>query len=280
MSSSALVTSIFDRALPSLNATRRQFGLPPLAAFFDQVLRCEGFVVLSSAAFDVASPFVPNHVHYVGPILDDPQWAEPWKAPWSDGNHDPLVLVGFSSTFQDQAPVLRNVVKALAGLRVRALVTLGEMLPEGEVQSTGSVFVVRSAPHGEILPQASLLITHCGHGTTLKALAAGVPMVCMPMGRDQDDTAARVVHAGAGVRLRPRSPARKIAHAVTQVLTDGRFRTNARRVGETISRELLEVDVVAELEKMGTARRTVSGTMARPASHPVPTSSRELEHRS
>ena len=141
-----------------------------------------------------------------------------------------LVLVGFSSTFQDQAPVLRSVVKALAGLRVRALITLGEMLPEGEVQSTGSVVVVRSAPHGEILRQASLLITHCGHGTTLKALAVGVPIVGMPMGRDQNDTAARVVHASAGVRLRLRSPAKKIAKAVAQVLADVRYRANARRV--------------------------------------------------
>ena len=194
---------------------------------------------------------MPKHVRYVGPILDDPQWAEPWHAPWPDGNHDPLVLVGFSSTFQDQAPVLRSVVKALAGLRVRALVTLGEMLPEGEVQSTGSVVVVRSAPHGEILRQASLLITHCGHGTTLKALAAGVPIVCMPMGRDQNDTAARVVHASAGVRLRLRSPAKKIAKAVAQVLADVRYRANARRVGEAIARELGDqVDLVAELEKM------------------------------
>jgi UDP:flavonoid glycosyltransferase YjiC (YdhE family) len=88
----------------------------------------------------------------------------------------------------------------------------------------------RSAPHGEILRQASLLITHCGHGTTLKALAAGVPIVCMPMGRDQNDTAARVVHASAGVRLRPRSPAKKIAKAVAQVLADVRYRANARRV--------------------------------------------------
>jgi UDP:flavonoid glycosyltransferase YjiC (YdhE family) len=89
---------------------------------------------------------------------------------------------------------------------VRALVTLGEMLPDGEVQPTASVVVVRSAPHREILRQASLLITHCGHGRTMKALTAGVPIVCIPMGRDQNDTAARVVHVGAGVRLRPRSP--------------------------------------------------------------------------
>jgi MGT family glycosyltransferase len=245
-----LITSIFDRALPSLNATRRQFGLAPLSAFFDQVLHCDGFIVLSSAAFDFASPFVPKHVRYVGPVLDDPQWAERWNAPWPPENRDPLVLVAFSSTFQDQAPVLRNVVKALAGLSVRALVTLGEMLPDGEVQSTGSVVVVRSAPHSEVLRQASLVVTHCGHGTTMKALAAGVPMVCMPMGRDQDDTAARVVHAGAGVRLKPRSPVHQITRAVTTVLTDDRYRIGAERIGAAIMGELRDNDAVTELEKM------------------------------
>jgi UDP:flavonoid glycosyltransferase YjiC (YdhE family) len=85
----------------------------------------------------------------------------------------------------------------------------------------------------------------------MKALACGVPMVCMPMGRDQDDTAARVVHAGAGLRLKPRSSAEAIARAVTQVLQDDRFRSNARRLGDAIADELRNVDVVAELERVG-----------------------------
>jgi MGT family glycosyltransferase len=164
---------------------------------------------------------------------------------------DPLVLVSFSTTFQDQGPALRNVLKALCGLRVRALVTLGEMLPEGEVQSTDNVIVVRSAPHREVLQHAALVITHCGHGTTLKALATGVPMVCMPMGRDQDDTAARVVHAGAGVRLKRTANARTIARAVTQVLGDDRFRASARRLGDAMAKELKSVDVATLLEQVG-----------------------------
>ena len=248
-----LVTSIFNKALPALNETRRGLGLEPLTSFFDQALEADAFFVLTSAAFDFASPFVPSHVRYVGPILDDPQWAEPWTPPWSPENRDPLVLVGFSSTFQDQGPVLRNVVKALAGLPVRALVTLGEMLPDGEVQSTGSVVVVRSAPHREVLSRASVVVTHCGHGTTMKALAAGVPMVCMPMGRDQDDTAARVVHAGAGVRIKPKASAETIAHAVASVLKDDRFRSNARRLRDAIAGELGRVDVAAALERIGAA---------------------------
>jgi UDP:flavonoid glycosyltransferase YjiC (YdhE family) len=143
--------------------------------------------------------------------------------------------------------VLRSVVEALAGLRVRALVTLGEMLPEGEVQSTGSVVVVRSAPHGEILRQASLLITHCGHGTTLKALAAGVPIVCMPMGRDQNDTAARVVHASAGRSAQTAVACeedRQSRRASPRRRSVSRERPTCR---EAIAREL---HLVAELEKM------------------------------
>jgi len=248
-----LVTSIFDKALPALNETRRGLGLAPLTSFFDQALEAEAFFVLTSAAFDFAAPFVPSHVRYVGPILDDPQWAVPWTPPWSPENRDPLVLVGFSSTFQDQGPVLRNVVKALAGLPVRALVTLGEMLPDGEVQSTGSIVVVRSAPHREVLAQASVVVTHCGHGTTMKALAAGVPMVCMPMGRDQDDTAARVVHAGAGLRIKPKSSAETIARAVASVLKDDRFRSNARRLRDAIAGELGSIDLAAALERIGAA---------------------------
>lgn len=256
---SKLVLSIFDAALPALNETRAQLGLPPLAAFFDQALRCDALLVLSSAAFDFSSPFVPANVRYVGPVLDDPQWVEPWTPPWPSDNRDPLVLVGFTTTFQNQGAALRNVVAALADMRVRALVTVGEMLADDEVHSAGPVVVVRSAPHREVLSHASALITHCGHGTTLKALAAGVPMLCMPMGRDQNDTAARVVHSGAGLRLKPNASSPQITRAVTELLQDARFRTNAQRSSQAIAGELKRADVVAELERIAGNARVPTG---------------------
>ena len=111
------------------------------------------------------------------------------------------MLVGFSSTYQDQAPLLQRVVDALSSLAVLGVVTLGQMLQAGDVAPSHNVTVIQSAPHGPILREASVAVTHCGHGTVMKALTHGVPMVCIPMGRDQNDTAARVVHHGAGVRL-------------------------------------------------------------------------------
>jgi MGT family glycosyltransferase len=244
----AFVTRLFERALPRLNAVRADLGLRPLPSFFDQVLGARALLVLSSASFDVSAPFVPANVRYVGPVLDDPEWARSWTPPWSAGNGDPIVLVAFSSTFQDQGDALRRIVDALATLPVRGLVTLGEMLSAGEVPPKGEVAVVRSAPHREVLEHAALAVTHCGHGTTVKALAAGVPMVCLPMGRDQDDNAARVVHHGAGVRLSPKAHASEIARSVARVLGDDRYRIAAQEIGRRIADDAARTDVVTVLE--------------------------------
>jgi MGT family glycosyltransferase len=245
----AIANRLFNGGLPALNAARAANGLAPLGSLWQQVLEVDRILVLTSAAFDLAAGAVPDNVRYVGPILDDPQWAEPWSPSWPDDDR-PLVLVGFSSNFQDQGPQLHRVVEALSTLPVRALVTLGQMLDPTEVDATDNVTVVPSAPHGQILPRAALVVTHCGHGTTLKALAAGVPMVCLPMGRDQHDTAARVVHHGAGVRLRATAPAPAIRSAVDDVLGDDRFRANAARLASAIATEQRSVDVAAEIETL------------------------------
>jgi MGT family glycosyltransferase len=246
-----VVNRLFNRALPTLNAARRANGLAPLRSFYDQVLDTDAILVLSSAAFDFASPFVPRNVSYVGPILDDPSWAEPWQQPWSATNHDPLILVGFSSTFQDQAPLLRRVIEALSSRPVRAVVTIGQMLDPDELRSTANVAVVRSAPHEMILRDASLTVTHGGHGTVMKSLAAGVPMVCIPMGRDQNDNAARIVHHGAGIRLSTRASAARIASAVDAVLGHQHYRTAAQVLATAIARESSDVDLTARLEALG-----------------------------
>ncbi len=251
---------IFGRGLPALNAARAEHGLGPVDDLWDPVRDAERVIVLTAAQFDFAAAHVPANVRYVGPVLDDPTWAEPWTSPWSADNRDPLVLVGLSSTYQDQVPLLRRIVEALSTLPVRAVVTLGQMVDPAEVQGAPNVLVVPSAPHGQILREASLIVTHCGHGTTMKALAAGVPLVCIPMGRDQNDTAARVVHTGAGVRLSPKASAAKISTAVTKVLGEESYRSKATEMATVIADELAAADVVVELEQLaGTVRATAGG---------------------
>ncbi len=240
---------LWGRGLPALNAARVELGLDRLASVYEQFDRADRLLVLTSAALDYPSCAVPANARYVGPRLDDPSWAEPWT-PWPADDPRPLVLVGLSSTYQDQLPMVRRVVDALGRLPVRGLVTLGPAVSLDGVAPPENVVVVPSAPHGAVLPHASAVITHAGHGTAIKALAAGVPLVCLPMGRDQDDTAARVVLTGSGVRLKPSASAKSIAEATRDVLDDTRYRDAARGMAEAIAAETRTDRAVAELEAL------------------------------
>lgn len=61
--------------------------------------------------------------------------------------------------------------------------------------------VAEFVPHSLVLPKAMVVITHGGMGATQKALAAGVPVVVIPWGRDQVEVGRRAEAAGAGVLL-------------------------------------------------------------------------------
>jgi MGT family glycosyltransferase len=246
---------IWAKGLPGLNRARQSVGLAPLDSIWKQFDQATRVFALTSPSFDFQPREQQPNVRYVGPILDDPSWAgTSWTPPWPADNHDPIVLVGLSSTYQDQQAALRNVVAALAPLRVRALVTLGPSLSADAVTSPAPhIVIVPTAPHGLVFPHCAAAITHCGHGTTIRALAVGVPLVCMPMGRDQNDTAVRVVARGAGVRVKPTAAVPAIRRAIERVLQEPRYAAGARALRDALAREAREVDPVALLEELAPA---------------------------
>jgi UDP:flavonoid glycosyltransferase YjiC (YdhE family) len=161
--------------------------------------------------------------------------------------------VGFSTTFQDQTAVLQRIIKALSMLNVRAVVTLGPALHGEDLPWASNVFVCSSAPHNQLLQRAAAVVTHAGHGTVIRALAAGVPLLCMPMGRDQNDNAARVVARGAGLRLSPRASVKVIRDAVLELLECERFSQSALKLSKRISKEAPGSSAVQILEEVATA---------------------------
>ena len=272
----AMATRMFNRALPPLNATRADFGLPPVASTHQQILTGP-MLLLTSPSFDFTSPHQPDNAVYAGPVLDDPSWAPDYQSPWPPDDPRPLVLVSLSSGFQDQIDVLNRIADALSTLPVRAVITLGQSVDIDAVPSRsaqGDVVVVPAAPHAAILRHAAAVVTHAGHGTTMKALAAGVPVVCIPMGRDQHDNAARVVHHGAGVRLKANAKPARIAGAVDQVLNDDRFRRCATELGRAITSltgcvdPVVVIDAVSSPRGLRTSSRDRSGASRAPRRDP------------
>lgn len=238
--------AVWNEALPALNRARADVGLPPLDHVLEQYRSAARTLLLTSEAFDLPGDLPPG-MEYVGPRLDDPAWSEPWPGLPGD---DPLVLLSFSSDFQDHVPVLRRAVEALGTLPVRGVVTTGWGVEPAELPAPPNVAVLRSAPHSQVLAQAAAVLTHAGHGTTIRALAAGVPVVCVPLGRDQLDVAARVVHAGAGLRVDPHAPVEELSAAVRAVLEQPTYRAAARRIARAIAQEVAEDRAVTAVEQL------------------------------
>jgi MGT family glycosyltransferase len=241
---------MLDGGLPAVNATRAAFGLPPLATLGDQHLAAERLLLGTSRAFDFAPAVLLPHVRYVGPQLDDPAWAAPWRSPWPAEDARPLVLVAFSTSFQDHVGVLQRIIDAAAGLPVRLLVTLGETISPEELSPAANCRLVRSAPHNIVMAEAALVVTHGGHGTVTRALACQKPLIIIPHGRDQNDNAIRVTERGAGVTLEATAPAAMFRSAIEKLLSNPGYAAAARKLGRKVAAEAEQSSVVDELEQL------------------------------
>lgn len=218
-----------------INRIRAEYGLAPVTDLFEQLDHLDRVLVLSSPGFDFPARLPPN-VQHVGPQLDDPDWAA-GPDDWRPDGDEPLVLVAMSSVFQHQTGLLARVAAALGTLSVRGVVTTGRAVEPQDVPAGPAVRVVRSAPHREVLREAAVVVTHAGHGTVLKALAAGVPLVCIPMGRDQHANTTRVLRLGAGVRVGTSASPTRIAAAVKDVLEQPAFAAAARNAARLLATE-------------------------------------------
>src|SRR5207302_7231687 len=99
--------------------------------------------------------------------------------------------------------LIQTIIHAMGQLEIEAVATSGPNLDVNTLQAPGNVHLLRSAPHDTVMQEVSLVISQGGHGTVNRALVNGVPLLILPMGRDQGDNAARVDSKGAGLQLPP-----------------------------------------------------------------------------
>ncbi|HEU0249876.1 MAG TPA: nucleotide disphospho-sugar-binding domain-containing protein [Solirubrobacteraceae bacterium] len=193
---------VVDRtALPTVNRLRGRHGLPRLDSFNELMARPQQMLVTTAEGFEYPRSDWARNVRFVGPL----DWSPPHAPPdWLANLDDPLVLVTCSTERQRDRDLLATALQALPP-SMSVLGTSAAHDPAGFDVPSGS-HVVRFLPHGAALDRAVCVVCHGGMGITQKALAAGVPVVVVPFGRDQLETARRVEFAGAGVRL----PARRL----------------------------------------------------------------------
>lgn len=243
-----LVSMGMAGSLDTVDDVRRGLGLPSVPSFGALLDRAASVMVTCPEQLDTDGHRASN-VRYVGALLEPAGPDDGWRPPGVDDGR-PLVVASLGTTPMDELPVVRRVVAGLAAAPVRGLVTLGEHLDPVDVGAPGDgVHLSGYVRHAAVLPWASAVVTHAGLGTILAALAAGLPLVCLPLGREQPANAEAVVRAGAGIALPADAPADVVAAAVRRAVSDFELRAGAARLALVIDELVTSDAAVHEVER-------------------------------
>ena len=217
-----------DAGLSSAGKALKDLGITNIRRFEELLDATEAQLVFSFSEFDRTRS---SGLVHVGP-LRSAEHSTAWSRRLADC---PLVLVSLSTAYQSQAGLLQRICDALAPLAVEAIVTTGPAVEPSELHASDNISVVQYLPHEAVLPEASLLITHAGHGTVVAGVQHGVPILCLPMGRDQPVVAARVAELGLGTIVDPTSSAEELRQAVTALLEDHSVHSACRQFAANLT---------------------------------------------
>jgi MGT family glycosyltransferase len=241
-----------------LAGLRSEAGFAPIPGDLESLWMVQDLMIATTPrSLDEAEGSLGNahKLRHVGPVLERERHGVRVALPWKDDASRPLVLVSFS-TAPEQGSIrkFQYAIDALAGLPVRAVVTVGDSVDPAALEPRDNVAVFATADHDDLMRQAALVVTHGGHGTFMRALRNALPVVVIPgMGGDQPVNAAAAEAWGVGRALAADASSDDMRAAVADVL---QARTYRERAAE-ISSRLADSDgaTQAALEIEGLLRR-------------------------
>jgi UDP:flavonoid glycosyltransferase YjiC (YdhE family) len=235
-----------ERGIPSVNhsfgrlvpldivaAAASEAGLSadPLGRMFRGV-----YVDIAPPSYQTEALPAGTRVEPLRPIAVEPPSTE--RAPdWLNRLPErPTVYVTLGTVFNDLS-VFRVLLEALADVDCNVIATVGHKSDPAELAPLpANAHVERYISQSLVLPLSSVAVAHGGSGSTLAALAHGLPMLVVPQGADQLDNAQQCVAIGAGKLLLPHElTAQAARQAVVSLLEDEAHRERARGVAHEIS---------------------------------------------
>jgi UDP:flavonoid glycosyltransferase YjiC (YdhE family) len=198
------------------------------------------------------SPF-PTTVRFRGPAAAT---GKPLPG-WWDRSDAPFVYLTFGTGLGHMtyaADVYRTALRAVEGLDVRVLLTVGRKFDPADLGPVPpNVHVEPWIEQADVLGQADVVVCHGGSGTVFGALAAGVPLVVVPLFADQSENARRTTAAGAGrtvdadaATIGP-DDAPRIAEAIDTVLATPSYRARAKQIAADMAATPAPDDVLDDL---------------------------------
>jgi UDP:flavonoid glycosyltransferase YjiC (YdhE family) len=243
-----LVAIGLERGRRDYNDCRARLGLDPLPYVHTGLSRSLTLVA-TLPALEYPRAW-PPWLRIVGPLMWEPP-GERVDPPPGDG---PVVLIAPSTAQDREHGLLRAALAGLAHEPVRVIASWNGREPDPPIPAPANAVLVPWLSYSQTMPQCDLVVCHGGHGTLVRALTTGRPVVVCPAGGDMPENAARVDWAGLGIRLAPRfCTPWGIRLAVTRALTTPSLRERTARVAAWAAANPAGPAAATELEHWLTA---------------------------
>ena len=239
-----------------LAATLAKVGLPPEP--FAPVSSPMLYLQPSVPAIEYPRTDLIPSAHFIGPVL--PQFKGEFAPPvWWDNvvnASKPVVLVTQGTVATDASELILPTLRSLANGDVLVVAaTGGKDLTEAP---PANARVARFIPFNHLMPHASAMVTNGGYGGVMFALANGVPVICAGTTEDKPEVGNRMAYSGVGINLKTNRPTEaQVGDAVRKVLSDTRYRANARRIQGALARHDGPAEAAALLERLAATGRPV-----------------------
>src|SRR4051794_17428383 len=217
-----------EKGIVDLNGARERLDLPPINEVHGGLSRQLTMVATYPQLEYPRASWKPWQ-RVVGPLM----WEQPYEDVEPPPGDAPLVLVAPSTSQDPEQTMLRASLEGLADQPVRVLATYNRRLPPEPIDVPPNARLVEWVSYAKTMPLCDVVVCHAGHGTVVRSLASGVPLVACPAAGDMGENASRIAWAGVGVPLPRRLvTARGVRLAVQRVLSDRGHAERARALGE------------------------------------------------
>ncbi len=260
-----------------IGQVRRQFNLPPIAP---DLLRRPyspwlNLVTSVEAAEAPRENLTPNTL-FVGPCFGRRAGTQA-DFPFDELRDDAFkVYVSLGTVFNNKPRVFQKIIKALDAQEYQVIISAGGSYPVLQRMSfPQNVMLFKSVPQVALLPRVDLFISHGGNNSVNEALAAGKPLVVMPVAGEQADNASRVEYLGVGRRI---DIARFEPEELRSLVADIRDTLALRERSQAIA------SAIAATQSLQTASRCIEWVgrtrrpLQRPAGVPLTITPNEWDH--
>jgi UDP:flavonoid glycosyltransferase YjiC (YdhE family) len=245
------------------NASRQAAGFNPLPEADRLWFERDLIITTSLEALDRRDPKPPEaaKVRHVGPALEVERHAGSVDLPWSADDGTPLVVLSFSTgPEQGNVDKMQRTLDAFADLPAHVVATGGRSIEIGRVTPPPNAIALDAADHDALMRRAAMVVTHGGHGTMMRALKHGLPMLVMPgMAADQAPNAALVEEIGAGRALNQDSSVEAIRAMAAHMLDTPTYAKRSRELSKLIAGPDGAVAAATEIEALLQNRMAIVG---------------------